>query len=377
MILLLLCGIFFLMMLFGALIIVLLDRGRMLSKIVVEQLAMITAQNIPLATGVTLAGQGEPGKAGIILRRLGRLLSEGVSLRESIRMGYPGAPGTVRSLVSIGERSGRLAPALRVLSDHLADRRKRLERFVPSGLPYATVILFFMLLVWSGVLILVVPKFRDIFLDFGVALPAFTVFLIDFSIEVAGVAWLIAGVVGLFMVLSLYWAFRPRRPERPRLSSQIADQARWVTPGLRRMQFAEGMRTIASALRLCVGAGMRLDDAARLAADADVNFCLRSRVQHFARMLSGGMPPARAASEAGLGEIMVTALRSATHGGDLDSGLRFVERYYGAIVSRMWIVLRSLSWPAATLIVGALAASIIVGLFLPLVHLIQGVEGVM
>jgi len=375
MVVLLLPGVVLFFFLCTAVLIAILERRHSIDRIVVGQIAAVTSQSLPLAGGLMLAGQSEPGKAGVVLRRIARLLAAGLPLGEALRYGYPSCPGMVASVVQAGELAGRLPAVLRMLESDLVERARQRHRAAPFGVPYAIFLLFFLIVIETGVMVLIVPKFEEIFRDFRTNLPGLTRAFIDAARFCAntgiGALLILAFVLGALS--ALYWVFRPRRFDDPHRASQVADYIRWCTPGLRRLERANGLAVIASLLKLFVGAGMGLDRAARLAAEADVNAVLRDRMRDFVQLLESGTPPPDAAERAGLGPVMTTALRAGRHGDRLDASLQFVADYYRAVVSRLWIVIRSVAWPVMTLCMASLIGSFIVALFLPLISLINSV----
>lgn len=349
------------------------DRRLAVCRAVIGQMAAVTGQNLPLATGLMLAGRSEPGAAGLILRTIARLLAKGLSLHEAVANGYPGCPEHVRSVIRVCEQAGRVPSGLRMLERELVDRSQRRRTLLPLGFPYAFFILTFTTIVWTFALIFLVPKFSDIFKDYGARLPASTLWLIRASDFVArdGHAVLGLAVLLLLVFAAAYMRRRPRRPERPRLGSILADGLRWCVPGLRRMQEAEGKATAAALMRLLLGSGMSLERAATLAAEADVNIVVRRQLLGFAGLLATGVTAPEAARRSGLGEPLAAALRAAGYGHGVDAALEFVADYYRSLVSRAWIVLRSVSWPLLTIAVGLFVGLVVTALFVPLVALID------
>lgn len=349
------------------------DRQLAVCRAVVGQMAAVTGQNLPLATGLMLAGRSEPGGAGLILRTIARLLAKGLSLHEAVADGYPGCPEHVRSVIRLCEQAGRLPSGLRMLERELVDRSRRRRTLLPLGFPYAFFILTSVTLVWTFALILLVPKFSKLCEDFGARLPASTLWLIHASNFVTRDGHALLGLVVLLLaaLAAAYMRRRPRRPERPRLASVLADGLRWCLPGLGRMQEAEGKATAAALMRLLLESGMSLERAATLAAEADVNIVVRRQLLGFARLLATGVTAPEAARRSGLGEPLAAALRAAGYGHGVDATLEFVAEYYRSLVSRTWIVLRSISWPLLTIAVGLFVGLVVTALFLPLVALLD------
>ncbi len=359
----------------GGIVLAVSERRLRIARGVVRQMAMVTTQNIPLGTGLMLAGEGERGAAGTILRQIAGLIGTGWPLSEAMAQGYPRCPGLVRSVIQAGEQAGRLPAVLRMLAEDLDDRARRRSKPLPLGIAYACLLLIVLGLILTGVMVVIMPKFREIFNDFGVELPGLTRALIGISAAAfaTSIGWLLP--LGLLVVipLGLHWAFRPRRFERPRLTSEIADHLRWVTPGLGGTELASGLASIASLLRLFAGAGMTLERAAALAAETDVNVVLRYRVREFVHLLGTGTPPPDAAEQAGLGPVLTSALRAGQHGDRLDASLGFAADYYRSISSRFWIVIHTIAWPVITLCMAAIVGAFVTALFVPLVSLIEAV----
>ncbi len=174
--------------------------------------------------------------------------------------------------------------------------------------------------------------------------------------------------------MAVDWGLRGRRVGKPYLSSRIADHVRWFVPGLRRMEMCKGLAMTCGLVRVFTRAGMGLQRAVRLAAEADMNVVLRERLLRLADRLDEGVPPPTAAQEARLGEVFTTALRAGQYGDQLDVSLRYAEAYHRSMVSRIWVTARTLSWPVATLVVAVFIGAFVLALFLPLVRMIQAVS---
>ncbi len=361
----------------AAILVALLERRLSTARIVVGQMAMITSQGLPLGTGLALAARSERGQAARVLGRIGRWIAGGLPLDEALARGYPACPGLVRSVIEAGHRAGRLPATLRMLERDLVEQARLRTRLVPLGIPYALIVLVCALSIWSGVMIAIVPKYKEIFADFNATLPRLTVAMIeatDFCVY-SGLAAVLFAALGPGVALATFCAFRPRRPARPRIASRIADRIRWRMPGFRAMERANGLGTVAAMMRLFTAAGMDLRHAARLAAETDVNLILRGRLRRFAQRLADGMPAPAAAHEAGLGDLFTSAMRTGQRAGQLDPALRYVAEYYGALSSRLQIVLRSLAWPTVTLCLAACIALSVLAMFMPLIALINATAG--
>jgi type II secretory pathway component PulF len=351
-------------------------RRRGAERIIIGQVATVIRQNLPLATALALAGESERGMSRKRLQWIAGFLNRGVPLSAAIRWGYPECPSMVLSLILAGEQAGQLPAALRQAEEYLQDRARRRERKDTPMWPYGLVVIGTMVLVVSGIMIAVVPKFRMIFNDFEVRLPRPTMTLIDIA------EWFLAGgttppgwvlFMPLLIVLPLvmYGFVRPRQVPDLHWSSRAADWIRWRVPGWGRMEYGSGMAAMLGVVRMAVRSGMSMQAAARLAADVDVNAAMRPRMRELSDLLGNGVGLPQAVRQARLGEVTAVALATGQRTGNMDASLRYATDYHSAIVSRGWLVVHSLAWPVFTLVLGSCVGFVVVALFLPLVTLIN------
>ena len=224
-------------------------------------------------------------------------------------------------------------------------------------------------------MIAVIPKFKEIFKDFGTPLPPLTLKVIAFC-EFMTDSGLLLILMVLFLIgvaVGIYLHLRPRRVGSLRWTSRVADWIRWHIPGWHSIEFSTGMTAALRTMRMAVRSGLDVASSARLAATVDVNNQLRPRISHFADLVEAGTNVRAAAGRAGLGDVTGVALSSGQRNADLDAGLRYAADYNEALTNRFWILVRNLSWPIATLILGVLVGLVVVALFEPLIALIDSV----
>lgn len=347
-------------------------NGWTYERIVISQIAAVVRQNLPLATGLALAAESERGRPRAQLRNISRLVAGGMTLSEAVRTALPDCSAVSLSLIAAGEQTGQLSVALDQAEERLFERdRDRPPDDVPVA-SYLLAVTGFAALIVSGIMVAVVPKFKEIFRDFDVVLPSSTRSLIRVSEFFAGAGLLLIALIILISV-AIYLSMRPRRRPRLAFTSRIADWIRWYTPAWRQVEISRGMRSILQAMRLGVRSGMSLEPAVRVAEVVDVNDQLKKRLRRFRELADRGVDLRQAAHQAGLGQVAAVAMAAGKRGGDLDAALRYAADYYSAVASRWWILLRNISWPIGTLVLGVMVGFIVVALFQPLVALINSV----
>jgi general secretion pathway protein F len=132
-------------------------------------------------------------------------------MRDAVRDGSPLSAAMARypaifpaaqiGLVRAGEAGGNIGATLEQIAD-LMDRQRALASTVTSAMIYPAILLFAMIGAVGLLLTRVMPQFVPLFEQNGVALPASTRFLIDAGafLQDDGL-WLLAGAIGLFLVL--------------------------------------------------------------------------------------------------------------------------------------------------------------------------------
>ncbi len=360
----------------------LLFRQTSVVRTVVNHLSAITRLHLPLAQALHVTAESERGRLAVLLGDLGTQVSKGLPLSTALRRAEPSCPPLVTSMIAAGEQAGRLPDALddvqRTLSGDLQEAAVD-QPGGPEAWLYPVGILFFTLIVLTFVVVLIVPKYEEIFSDYDAVLPAATVNLIDaarWGTSGASPVLAAGALLLLFVVAPAVIALTLREPNES-MTQVIVDTAGWVPRLTRPIEFGKGMSIALGVLGLGLAAGMTLPAAANLAATVRINRYLRRRWDHFGRLLNGGAGAADSAREAGLGNVFAWACRSLERG-QADAGpvLRHAADYHRATAARWWRGLFRMAWPVVTCLLGCLVGYVVLALFLPIVALINAVAEV-
>jgi len=349
------------------------DRRRLRERTVISHVSSVIAQDLPLAPALAAAAASERGPVSRVLDALAYANARGRSLGEAFAREYPECSGMTRSLIAAGERTRQLPATLELAERTLAEREAHEQRIGRGAAAYAALVLAVTGVTVSLILLRIIPKYEEIFVDFGTRLPTLTVTVLAGGRVLGGLGALLCGIVVVLTPIVAYLRVRARRPGDPRWTSQVADSLRWYLPGIHRMQLAEGLALTLRTIRAAVVAGMPLPDAARVAAELDVNIHLRERIREFALRIGRGENAARAANRCGLGNLTALALAAGTRTGDMPAALRYAAEYHAAQVCRWYTVLRQVVWPVCTLALATIVGIVVYALFSPLVMLIDAV----
>ena len=253
----------------------------------------------------------------------------------------------------------------RVLRGFLNESRRleelRRQRWLTFAYPMLVILLAVMVL--TAFSFLVIPVFREIFYDFGLKLPGFTLLVLSVAEFITSGRALLA-VVAVIVVCFL-----------------VAQALRLMPDGMRHSFTGSFSASVGRSTALArfvhftadlLEADLESWQALRLAGMATESGRLRHAAWRLANQLESRSPAIRPSERYALTSTVVHALTS-----DLRSGARVrLLREVGACYAQR--AEKSMSWtrgiiePIAICAIGLVVGSVVIALFLPLISLIQG-----
>lgn len=146
-----------------------------------RQIGILLQANIELVHALELTSEKHNDfffKNGIT--HIKNLIMQGLSFADSLQK-YPQFFNTIYcSIVQAGEKSGTLATMLLQLADYL-EQMLDLRNKIIKSLFYPAIVAVVAFIVTMGLLLFVVPEFKNIFANFNAPLPAFTQWVLAIS----------------------------------------------------------------------------------------------------------------------------------------------------------------------------------------------------
>jgi type II secretory pathway component PulF len=330
--------------------------------------------NLPLPRLLGAAQQSEHGKLALRLSHLRALLEEGHPVSAALEGGVPEVSPRDGALVEAAERIGHLPRALgRIVREHAGEFRRDAGFDAMFFRAYPIVMVVTIGLVVSMIGIFVLPKYEQIFKDFGSKLPPITINTIIVARNLAQPAVaLIAAAVLLASGMALWQMVHPVRFHDSPLR-RARDYTRWATPlrhGIDRDRgLADAMQLIADAL----GIGSPADTALLEASQLELNTVLRQRLRRWADAVSGGAALADSANAAGKPRV-VWGMLSTVRGPEAPDVFRFLARYYRSRFSRTAALVQAAAVPALAMFFGLIVGCVAGALFIPMINLIDSIS---
>ncbi|MBN2312876.1 MAG: type II secretion system F family protein [Sedimentisphaerales bacterium] len=349
---------------------------------VISTIGSSMRQNLPLPMALESAAGGSTDNRSRILRGIKQWLVQGYPLSESIRRGYPKCPGHAIGMIAAAERIGQLPYAFKAIEADMIAKANDRRRLRPVHPFYPVILMVFTFLILSGFMLFVVPQFRESLIEMtgGGALPPATRIVLDISgFFLFKGGWLIGLLIALIILIvalaSLYAKFRPRQPGKPYLISRIGDFLKWHLPILHRFEKDYSMVQVVELLRLSLIAGCPVNDAIDSTLGLDVNNGFRKRLRKWLKKVERGDNIAEAARQSRLGSPLAWAFDDKVNQGNTLSILEMLESFYRSNYSYYVNLARIIMWPCITLSVGAFIGFIVYAIFMPGIQIINTLAG--
>lgn len=342
------------------------DSRRRSAQMMLEYLEQTIRLNLPLPA-MLKAGRGEEGWLGRKLRGVGLSLEGGASLDDALRDNETALPPRTLAMIGVAERMGQLPAVLSWVITR--ERRMAAMRSLRRPAPGAYLALFLVVgsVLVTGITILILPKFEQIFQDHDESLPAVTRVTFDVLFWLVGRGHpeqMIPGVFWLLPVVMLW--YMSRQPWGRHVMDRVVDPLPFVGRLLRDRQLGEVCFIIAQGMR----AGLPLHVAVREAGDLDLSPVMRKRIWRWANLLEEGHAPSQAALQARLPLLMVNMLAGIETSVSGPATFDFLATYYANSCGRVMLVMQNVSGPLVVMAMGLMVGIFVYALIAPLVALI-------
>lgn len=355
-------------------------RRRRRAGVVLAHLHQAVRMNLPLPEMLHAAADSERGTTRRRLDWLAFRLDRGDGLSDAVRDTVPELDDRAVRLLSVGEWAGRLDATLGYLVEKHAPinddhGRVRIEGF------YVVMVLMMVAAAVAGMTALIIPKFHEIFKDFGTELPDVTRAMVgfaDFAARDTPIASLLAFVIvvgyglGVLAIFEHWFVGRvPWGAPARALGATVGS----VIPGIGSIPRDRALAQVCFVLGEATRSGLRLDSAIEETAHLKMPSVWRGRVAAFGENVRSGMEPGEAARAAKMPGIVCGMLGPAARTGDTAGAFDFLARYFDQRFSRAAALLRGAMIPTAVLSLGLVVGLTVVAMIMPLVALIDGVIG--
>lgn len=354
--------------------------GRVSSKQLTSftrQLSTLQDAGLPLLRSLQiLEGQLKPGKLKNILISVCEDVEGGSALSEAMSKHPKAFDRLYSKMVNAGEIGGVLDIILQRLAEFM-EKSQRLKRKIRGALVYPIVVITVAIAILTFIMVVIIPKFEEIFTDFGVELPALTLWLVNTSRWMAGsnpgqtIPGFVFVVLSPIVIWGLYKLIRKAGPGRA-----VTDTVFLWTPVfgklIRKTTIARFTRTLGT----LISAGVPILEAVLITRDTSGNYVFEralTKVHDSIREGESFADPLRESKTCDA--IVVNMIDVGEETGELDAMLLKIADNYDEEVDVAVASLVSLLEPMMVVVIGGIVGTIVVAMFLPMVKMIESLQG--
>jgi len=338
-----------------------------------RQLSTLQDAGLPILRSLRiLEEQQRPGLFKNILRGVAEDVEGGATLSEAFAKHPKAFNRLYVNMVAAGETGGVLDVILIRLAEFM-EKAQKLRRKVVGAMIYPCVVISFAIGIVTMIMIRVVPKFQEVFVDFDTELPAVTQALIGVS------NWFVRGtppgwaVVAFSPVAAFLFVKLLRQSKSGRyVVDVVLGKLPVVGAILNKTAVARFTRTLGT----LVNAGVPILEAINITKETSGNEVIARALEVVHDSIREGdtfANPLRATKVCD--SIVVNMIDVGEETGDLDKMLIKVADNYDDEVETLVASLVSLLEPIMVVVLGGIVGFIVIALFMPLVSLINSVSG--
>lgn len=332
-----------------------------------EQLALLLETGMPLHSALRGLGQqaGNPGMQAIIADLVAEVES-GQRFAAALAKHPELFSSTYVNLVAASEGSGFLPKVLEQLYAE-EEKRDELRKTITSALTYPAFLMGFSILVVVFVLVVVFPKFGDMFARIHDQLPPTTVVLMALSDLLRSYWWQLLLVLGGVSLLVARWM-------NSAAGRALVDEWKLTMPGLGKvtvqLYIAQSFRVVS----LSLSHGVSIVDALDATRDVVANQRYRRLLLNVERSVQEGGTIAAGFEESELmPDLVKQMVATAESSGNLAPVLGRVAAHYERELSRRLVALSKMAEPVMLLVMGVVVGIIVSSLILPIFKLSKAV----
>lgn len=337
-------------------------RSRRLKKLAMftRQLYVLVSSGTPLAQTLSaLERQArDPGWQDVI-GEVRTHLEHGSSLSEAMATHPECFDSVYRSMVAVGESSGDFPAMLDRLAS-LVHKRVRIRSTIIGAMVYPCLLVSVSLIVMTVLLVLVIPRFAELFATLDVPLPPTTALLISLSEMLRSYWWAVGGILAAVIATAHFWLKTDQ-------GKRAVDTVVLRVPQLGRIVKGFATARIARLLGVLMNSQLPVLEALRLTRGALANVHYAELISRTEQAVERGEPISSTFADTDLiSPSVYEATRSGEKSGQVAALLLNLADF---LDEENEIVVRSLTSilePAVLILMGVLVAFVALSMFTPL-----------
>jgi type IV pilus assembly protein PilC len=334
------------------------------NALLLRQISTLLNAGIPVVQSLEMVAQAQINAHGrTMLYAIKKNIESGTPLSKALRQ-YPANFSALScNLLAAGEQAGSLDHMLERVASY-AEKSESLKKKVKKALTYPLAVISIAILITTGLLIFIIPTFKQVFDGFNAELPAATRAVIALSDYLRKYGWIaLIGFISSFYLLKNTYHKNTAWVER-------IDKWSLRLPIMGAILEKAAIARFARTLTTTFAAGLPLVDALQSVAAATGNAVFSKATLHIREEVSQGLKIQRALGNTHLfPPLVVQMVGVGEDSGSLELMLSKVADFYEEDVTHAVDNLNALLEPLLMVVLGVLIGGLVIAMYLPLFKL--------
>jgi len=331
--------------------------------LITRQLATLIAAGLPIDEALkAVSEQSEKQIVKSMVLSIRAKVLEGHSLADALKEFPRAFPHLYRATVSAGEHAGHLDGVLNKLADYTESQQEAQTKIKLAAM-YPIILGIVALGIVIGLLTYVVPDIVEVFVRNGQELPGLTQLMLDISHLITNYGLVIA------VAFSVTWGAFIYALRKPKFKYRY-HQFLLTAPGIKNFTKSTNTARYISTLAILTSSGVPLVEAMRIASQVVENLPIQAGVKEATTKVSEGGSLSRALTSTGyFSPMMLHMIASGESSGELDDMLARTSAQQQASLEATIEALVKMFEPLMLLTMGAIVATIVTAIMLPILEL--------
>jgi type IV pilus assembly protein PilC len=271
------------------------------------------------------------------------------------------------NMIVAGEEGGVLELVLKRLADYI-EKAVKIQGKIKGALVYPIAVLAISLLIITGLLIFVVPKFAELFMGSGMKLPFLTQMMMDMSAFMRRTWWMFGvGIFVLIQGLKTYYATSSGR--------QMIDALLIRTPLFGNLIIKGGLAKFTRTLSTLLNAGVSIMDAMDISGQVSGNYVIEMAIAKAKDAIASGKSIATPFSQDKMFPPLVVQMMAVGEAtGALDQMLSKIADFFEDEVETIVSSITTLIEPVMIVVLGGIVAFLVLAMYMPIFQMAGGVQ---
>jgi len=345
-----------------------------LLMIFTRQLATLIDSGLPLLRGLTVLGKQEPNPVlKATINSLADSVQTGATFSESLSQHPRIFNKLYVNMVKAGELGGVLEVVLTRLAEYM-EKAHKLKNKIVSAMVYPVIVLFIAVAILVFLMLVIVPKFKEMFADQGGDLPLISRIVFGVSENMLAAPYVLPNVAWVFLIIAIFYVLF-KVWSNTKGGRTAVDAFKLKIPLLGDLTKKSSISRFCRTLGTLVTSGVPILQALTITRDTAGNVIVADAIEKVHEAVKEGesiVAPMQASKI--FPAMVISMIDVGEETGQLPEMLLKIADVYDDEVDNAVTALTSILEPLMIVFLALVVGTIVFALFLPLIKMIQNVD---